>query len=86
MRAEWADILRSTPMRMTLRLVALFTLISLLTFAATWWLANRALLDATEAGLDAKQARLRAKQVFHWIYHRGAADFDARTVICSFIR
>ena len=53
MRAEWADILRSTPMRMTLRLVALFTLISLLTFAATWWLANRALLDATEAGLDA---------------------------------
>ena len=49
MRAEWADILRSTPMRMTLRLVALFTLISLLTFAATWWLANRALLDTPAA-------------------------------------
>ena len=60
MRAEWADILRSTPMRMTLRLVALFTLISLLTFAATWWLANRALLDATEAGLDASLDELSA--------------------------
>ena len=23
-----------------------------------------------EAGLDAKQARLRAKQVFHWLYHQ----------------
>ena len=22
-----------------------------------------------------KQAKLRAKQVFHWIYHRGIADF-----------
>ena len=25
-----------------------------------------------EAGLDAKQAKLRAKQVFHWLYHRGS--------------
>ena len=52
MRAEWRDILRSTPMRLTLRLVGLFLLISLLTFAATWWLANKALLDATESSLD----------------------------------
>lgn len=22
-----------------------------------------------EAGLDARQAKLRAKQVFHWLYH-----------------
>ena len=29
-----------------------------------------------EAGLDAKQAKLRAKQVFHWLYHRGVTDFE----------
>jgi 23S rRNA (adenine2503-C2)-methyltransferase len=27
------------------------------------------------AGLDAKQAKLRAKQVWHWIYNRGVTDF-----------
>ncbi len=32
-----------------------------------------------EAGLDAKQAKLRSKQVFHWIYHRGITDFEAMT-------
>src|SRR5690349_12891152 len=31
------------------------------------------------AGLDPKQAKLRAKQVYHWIYHRGVTDFDAMT-------
>ena len=60
MRAEWRDILRSTPMRLTLRLVALFLLISLLTFAATWWLANRTLLDAAESALDVELDELSA--------------------------
>src|SRR5580765_2728159 len=27
------------------------------------------------AGLDAKQAKLRAKQIWHWIYNRGVSDF-----------
>ena len=39
-----------------------------------------------EAGLDAKQARLRAKQVFHWLYHRGVTDFDAMTDIAKGMR
>ena len=38
------------------------------------------------AGLDAKQAKLRAKQVFHWIYHRGVTDFDAMTDIAKTMR
>lgn len=38
------------------------------------------------AGLDARQARLRAKQVFHWIYHRGAIGFDAMTDIAKPMR
>ena len=29
------------------------------------------------AGLDAKGAKLRAKQVFHWLYHRGVTEFEA---------
>ena len=39
-----------------------------------------------EAGLDAKQARLRSKQVYHWLYHRGATDFDAMTDIAKTMR
>ena len=38
------------------------------------------------AGLDAKAAKLRAKQVFHWIYHRGVTDFDAMTDIAKTMR
>lgn len=34
-----------------------------------------------EAGLDAKQAKLRSKQLFHWIYHRGVTDFEQMTDI-----
>src|SRR5258706_12908860 len=33
----------------------------------------RSTLEA--AGLEAKQAKLRAKQVWHWIYNRGVTDF-----------
>ncbi|MBM3594923.1 MAG: 23S rRNA (adenine(2503)-C(2))-methyltransferase RlmN [Alphaproteobacteria bacterium] len=36
-----------------------------------------------EAGLDAKAAKLRAKQVFHWLYHRGVTDFKAMTDIAK---
>ncbi len=39
-----------------------------------------------EAGLDAKQAKLRAKQVYHWIYHRGVTDFAAMTDIAKTMR
>jgi 23S rRNA (adenine2503-C2)-methyltransferase len=38
------------------------------------------------AGLDAPQAKLRAKQVFHWLYHRGATEFDAMTDIAKAMR
>ena len=38
------------------------------------------------AGLDARAAKLRAKQVFHWLYHRGATDFEAMTDIAKPMR
>ncbi|WP_407874531.1 23S rRNA (adenine(2503)-C(2))-methyltransferase RlmN [Qipengyuania nanhaisediminis] len=40
----------------------------------------------TEAGLDPRQAKLRAKQVFHWLYHRGATDFAQMTDIAKTMR
>ncbi len=39
-----------------------------------------------EAQLDEKAARLRAKQVFHWIYHRGVTDFAVMTDIAKPMR
>jgi len=39
-----------------------------------------------EAGLDARQAKLRSKQVFHWLYHRGATEFEAMTDISKTMR
>ena len=39
-----------------------------------------------EAGLDARQAKLRSKQVFHWLYHRGVTDFEAMTDIAKTMR
>ncbi|MXP46320.1 23S rRNA (adenine(2503)-C(2))-methyltransferase RlmN [Altererythrobacter luteolus] len=39
-----------------------------------------------EAGLDPKQAKLRSKQVYHWLYHRGVTDFDAMTDIGKTMR
>ena len=35
------------------------------------------------AGLEPKQAKLRAKQVWHWIYNRGVSDFSAMTDIAK---
>lgn len=39
-----------------------------------------------EAGLDSKAAKLRAKQVFHWLYHRGVTNFEAMTDIAKTMR
>lgn len=39
-----------------------------------------ALLDA---GLDERQAKLRAKQLWHWIYNRGVTDFALMTDIAK---
>ncbi len=39
-----------------------------------------------EAGLDAKAAKLRAKQLFHWLYHRGVTEFEAMTDIAKTMR
>ncbi|MCK9544293.1 MAG: 23S rRNA (adenine(2503)-C(2))-methyltransferase RlmN, partial [Novosphingobium sp.] len=39
-----------------------------------------------QAGLDAKAAKLRAKQVFHWLYHRGVTDFAEMTDIAKTMR
>ncbi|WP_265569680.1 23S rRNA (adenine(2503)-C(2))-methyltransferase RlmN [Sphingomicrobium nitratireducens] len=36
-----------------------------------------------EAGMAEKQAKLRAKQIWHWIYNRGATDFEAMTDIAK---
>jgi len=35
--------------------------------------------ELADKGLDAKQAKLRAKQLFHWLYHRGETDFAVMT-------
>src|SRR4051794_30943335 len=35
------------------------------------------------AGLEPKQAKLRAKQVWHWIYNRGVGDFSAMSDIAK---
>lgn len=60
MKTDWREILQSTPMRLTLRLVGLFLCISLLTFLLTWWRANEALLDATQTTLDQELWELSA--------------------------
>jgi 23S rRNA (adenine2503-C2)-methyltransferase len=39
-----------------------------------------------EAGLDAKQAKLRAKQAYHWLYHRGVTEFEGMTDIAKTMR
>ncbi len=41
----------------------------------------RAALES--AGMELKQAKLRAKQLWHWIYNRGATDFTAMTDIAK---
>jgi len=41
----------------------------------------RAALEA--AGMEPKQAKLRAKQLWHWIYNRGATEFSVMTDIAK---
>ncbi|WP_375391906.1 23S rRNA (adenine(2503)-C(2))-methyltransferase RlmN [uncultured Sphingomonas sp.] len=36
-----------------------------------------------DAGLEPRQAKLRAKQIWHWIYNRGATDFAVMTDIAK---
>jgi 23S rRNA (adenine2503-C2)-methyltransferase len=43
--------------------------------------AIRAALE--EAGLEPKHAKLRAKQIWHWVYNRGVSDFSAMTDIAK---
>ena len=43
--------------------------------------AIRAALET--GGLEAKQAKLRAKQLWHWIYNRGVSDFAAMTDVAK---
>jgi 23S rRNA (adenine2503-C2)-methyltransferase len=43
--------------------------------------AIRAALEVE--GLEAKQAKLRAKQLWHWIYNRGVSDFAAMTDVAK---
>jgi 23S rRNA (adenine2503-C2)-methyltransferase len=35
------------------------------------------------AGLEPRQAKLRAKQIWHWVYNRGVSDFAAMTDIAK---
>jgi 23S rRNA (adenine2503-C2)-methyltransferase len=47
-------------------------------------LAREAIRDALQtAGMDARQAKLRAKQLWHWIYNRGVTDFALMTDIAK---
>jgi 23S rRNA (adenine2503-C2)-methyltransferase len=50
-------------------------------------LPRQAIAELFEAaGLDAKAAKLRAKQTFHWLYHRGVTEFEAMTDIAKTMR
>ena len=39
-----------------------------------------------EAGLEEKAARMRARQLFHWLYYRGASTFEDMTSISKDMR
>src|SRR3982751_5401289 len=39
--------------------------------------------ELQKGGLEAKQAKLRAKQIWHWIYNRGVCDFVAMSDIAK---
>ncbi|AEI37152.1 dual-specificity RNA methyltransferase RlmN [Zymomonas mobilis subsp. pomaceae] len=39
-----------------------------------------------EAGLEEKQAKLRTKQLWHWMYNRGAVEFEVMTDIAKTMR
>jgi signal transduction histidine kinase len=81
------EVLRTTPMRLTLRLVALFLVVSLVTFGVTWWLANNALMDAAETALelqiDALSASDRPEDIASAV-RTAAARADADHVILRY--
>src|ERR1700754_1307291 len=39
-----------------------------------------------EAGVEEKKARMRASQLWRWIYHYGAGDFGAMTDVAKELR
>ena len=50
-------------------------------------LSKKALaVTLVEAGVPVKQARMRASQLWHWLYVRGVSDFDAMTNISRDLR
>ena len=36
-----------------------------------------------EAGLEPRQAKLRSKQIWHWIYNRGVSDFESMSDVAK---
>lgn len=42
--------------------------------------------ELAAAGIDAKSARMRTGQIWHWIYQRGATSFDAMTSLSKELR
>ena len=42
--------------------------------------------ELEEKGLEPKQAKLRSKQLFHWLYHRGETDFERMTDLAKPMR
>lgn len=42
--------------------------------------------ELSAAGLDDRQAKLRSKQLFHWLYHRGETDFADMTDLAKPMR
>ncbi len=50
-------------------------------------LSRAALSDALgEAGVPERQRRMRVQQIWHWLYVRGAQDFDAMTTLSKELR
>src|SRR5690348_6649108 len=39
--------------------------------------------ELESAGLEPRQAKLRAKQLWHWIYNRGVTDFAAMSDVAK---
>ncbi|MDE2373250.1 MAG: 23S rRNA (adenine(2503)-C(2))-methyltransferase RlmN, partial [Hyphomicrobiales bacterium] len=39
-----------------------------------------------EAGVPERQRRMRVQQIWHWLYVRGAQDFDAMTTLSKELR
>ena len=53
--------------------------------APNWsgWRRSRSATRWRRPGFDPKAAKLRAKQIWHWIYHRGVGDFAVMTDIAK---